>query len=91
MVIQDSLSTNVSMLVRAGVFILASLIIMFYLSWQLCCVTLTAMIPIVSVSVIYSQKMRQLQKDIQGEKSKMAIVAEEAFSNVRTVKAFSNE
>jgi len=91
MVIQDSLSTNVSMLVRALVFILAALCIMFYLSWQLTLVQLISMIPIVIVMTGYSRKMRTFQANIQKEKSKMTIVAEEAFSNVRTVKAFSNE
>jgi len=35
--------------------------------------------------------MRDLQKLIQKEKAVMNTVAEESFSNVRTVKAFSNE
>lgn len=91
MVIQDSLSTNVSMMARGGVFVISSIIIMLWISWRLSLVTLTAMIPIVIVMVGYSQRMRKLQAEIQQEKSKMTVVAEEAFSNVRTVKAFANE
>ena len=35
--------------------------------------------------------MRVLQKEISSEKSKMTVIAEEALSNVRTVKAFASE
>lgn len=35
--------------------------------------------------------MRTLQRTIQTEKGKMNTVAEETFSNIRTVRAFSNE
>ncbi len=35
--------------------------------------------------------MRTLQRTIQSEKGKMNTVAEESFSNIRSVKAFSNE
>jgi ABC-type multidrug transport system fused ATPase/permease subunit len=35
--------------------------------------------------------MRTISKQVQEEKAKMNTSAEESFSNVRTVKAFSNE
>jgi len=91
MVIQDSLSTNVSMVMRGTVFVVASLIIMMFIQWQLGLVTIASMIPIVLLQSCFNHKMRALQGEIQKEKSKMTIVAEEAFSNVRTVKAFANE
>jgi ABC-type multidrug transport system fused ATPase/permease subunit len=49
------------------------------------------MIPIALLQMIYFDRIRKLQGEIQKEKSKMTVVAEEAFSNVRTVKAFANE
>ena len=39
----------------------------------------------------YGKWMRKLQSVIQQEKAKMNTVAEESFSNVRTVKAFASE
>ena len=48
-------------------------------------------IPLTIFGNFYGKWMRKLQAVIQQEKAKMNTVAEESFSNVRTVKAFSSE
>ena len=53
--------------------------------------TFAAIIPLLIFSKFYAGWMRTLQRTIQEEKGKMNTVAEESFSNIRTVKAFSNE
>ncbi len=90
-VIQDAMSTNISMAVRSVVFIIVVLVVLFLLSWQLTAVTFAAIIPICIFAVLYGRRMRTISKQVQEEKAKMNTSAEESFSNVRTVKAFSNE
>jgi len=79
------------MFVRGSLFIITVLIIMLILSPALTGMTFAGIIPLVLFSVFYQGWMRTLQRTIQSEKGKMNTVAEESFSNIRTVKAFSNE
>lgn len=90
-VVQDTLGTNVSMFVRGLLFIITVLIILMIISPTLTAVTFAGIIPLVLFSTFYQKWMRTLQRLIQNEKGKMNTVAEESFSNIRTVKAFSNE
>lgn len=85
------MSTNISMAVRSTVFIIVVLLVLFILSWQLSLVTFGAIIPIMIFAIFYGKRMRVISKQVQEEKAVMNTAAEESFSNVRTVKAFSNE
>ena len=80
-----------SMFLRSFLFIIVSLIIMLVLSWPLSLVTFGGVIPLVIFSQFFAKWMRTQQVLIQKVKGEMSIVAEESFSNIRTVKAFSNE
>ena len=79
------------MFIRGMLFILVTLIIMLVISPILTAMTFGGIIPIVIFSTFYQKWMRDLQRMIQKEKAVMSTVAEEAFSNIRTVKAFGNE
>ncbi len=79
------------MFVRGLLFIITVLIILMIISPVLTAVTFSGIIPLVLFSTFYQKWMRTLQRTIQSEKGKMNTVAEESFSNIRTVKAFSNE
>ena len=48
-------------------------------------------LPLGFFTIFYQRWMRVVQKTIQAAKGKMNNVAEESFSNIRTVKAFNNE
>ena len=89
--IQDGLSTNVSMFIRSVVFLLTAFIFLFYISWQLTLATIAAILPVIAYALIYGRKMRSLQKAIQDNKAIISTIAEESFANIRTVKAFANE
>lgn len=89
--IQDSLSTNISMFLRSFIFIVFVLIIMFVYSAQLTGTTFGGIVPSVLILGVYGMKMKNLQKSMQEHKGLMSNVADEAFGNIRTVKAFSNE
>ena len=90
-IIQDGLSTNVSIFVRCFVFCVTVIVIMVLISPVLAGITLASIVPIMIFASIFGSKMRKLTKQQQEERAKMTTVAEESFSNVRTVKAFSNE
>lgn len=53
--------------------------------------TLGIMLPTMCFGPVYGRAMRRLQKEISDGKAAASALAEEAFSNVRTVKAFATE
>jgi ATP-binding cassette subfamily B (MDR/TAP) protein 10 len=53
--------------------------------------TLALLLPAVCVGVVYGNFMRRVSKMISDTKASATEVAEEVFSNIRTVKAFANE
>jgi len=53
--------------------------------------TLALMFPTMIWGPIYGRGMRAVHKEISDAKAESSNVAEEAFSNIRTVKAFANE
>ena len=90
-VIQDTLSTNISMFVRGMLFIIIVLVLLCVISAPLTGVTFAGIIPLCLFASFYQRWMRTLQKQIQDTKGIMNTTVEESFSNIRTVKAFSNE
>lgn len=90
-VIQESLSSSFSIVLRAVVIIVASLGLMFSLSWALTLVLIACMTPLGWFTYFYGNKMKEIQKEISSNKGIMSTVADESFGNVRTVKAFANE
>jgi ABC-type multidrug transport system fused ATPase/permease subunit len=59
-VIQEGLSTNVSMFVRSFIFILASFVLLFVLSWELTLAMLATIMPVIIFSVFYGGVMKTL-------------------------------
>jgi ATP-binding cassette subfamily B (MDR/TAP) protein 9 len=90
-VIQDGLSTNVAMFIRAAIFVLVSFVFLFIISWQLTLTIVVSILPVIIYSIFYGNKMKKAQKIVQDKKAKISTLAEESFANIRTVKAFANE
>jgi len=90
-VVQEGLTTNVSMFLRSLIFIIASMVIVFVISWELTLVMIASIVPVILFSISYGNMMKKTQKIIQDEKAKISNQAEETFSNIRTVKAFATE
>lgn len=90
-VIQDGISTNVSMFLRSVCVIGASIVALFVMSPILALTMCTGMIPVASFSLYTGHKMRELAKEVSAEKAKMSTIADESLGNIRTVKAFANE
>jgi ABC-type multidrug transport system fused ATPase/permease subunit len=90
-VVENSLSTNVSMFLRSGTSILASIIIIFVLQPILAATFLAGFVPILFFFIKFGLVMKDNAKAVSREKAKMSSVAEESIGNVRIVKAFANE
>lgn len=53
--------------------------------------TLAIMLPTMFIGPIYGRAMKRLGKMLSDQKAEASSIAEEAFANIRTVKAFANE
>lgn len=89
--IQEGLSTNVSMFLRSLIFIIVAFIFLFIISWEMTLVMIASILPVILFSVCYGNYMKTAQKKVQDCKALLSNIAEETFSNVRTVKAFATE
>lgn len=76
---------------RSFIFIIVAFIFVFIISWQLTLVIIGCIVPVLIFSVFFGRAMKNIQKCIQDGKALISTVAEETFSNVRTVKAFATE
>jgi ATP-binding cassette subfamily B protein len=73
------------------IFNIGILIILFILSAPLAGVTMVSIIPVLIFGIFYGTKIRAITKEAQDKKGVMGSVAEESFSNIRTVKAYATE
>ena len=79
------------MFLRVMIFIVATIIILFWISWKLTLVTLGGILPVFIVAKYYGDRIKIISKEVQDQKAFMGTVCEESISNIRTVKAFSTE
>lgn len=89
--IENALSSQVSVLIKSMLYILVVFVMFFIISWQMALFTIGVMLPTLCAGPIYGRFMRKMMKDISDGKAEASNVAEEAFSNIRTVKAFATE
>ena len=79
------------MFVRSFVSGAVTLVIMTWLSWKLMLTTLGGILPVCLFAVVYARAIKNLQVKRQDKLSELGQIAEEAITNIRTVKAFSSE
>jgi len=89
--IENAVSTQVSILIKSTLFIIVVFGMFFYISWKMALFTLAVMMPTLFAGPIYGKFMKRVSKNISDGKAEASNVAEEAFSNIRTVKAFATE
>jgi hypothetical protein len=90
-VLQNSVTTNLSMLTRYLFQIIGSVIFMFILEASLTGLLL-GVIPIVTLlTVAYGRYLRKLRKIFQDELATSNVTAEESISSARTVRSFAAE
>lgn len=76
---------------RSVIFIIGTLVIMMFIQWKLTLVTIGGIIPIFLFATLYGKRVKAISKEVQDQKAILGTIAEEAISNIRTVKAFSTE
>ncbi len=90
-VLQNAVTTNISMLLRFGSMGIGALAILIWTSWQLTLVML-AIIPVIAIGMIfYGRMLRVLSRKVQDAAARASEVAEETLSGIRTVRAFAAE
>lgn len=90
-VLQNAVTVNMSMALRFGLQALGSVGILFWTSTKLTLLML-AMVPFVAIgSAVFARYVRGLSRQTQDALAAASTVAEEVFSNVRTVRSFARE
>ena len=90
-VLQNTVTVNVSMLLRFTIMAIGAVGFLLYTSWRLTLLTL-AVVPVVAISAgIFGRRMRAISKTYQDALAESTVVAEETIAGVRTVRAFARE
>jgi ABC transporter fused permease/ATP-binding protein len=90
-VLQNTVTVNVSMLLRFLVTGTGAIAFLFYTSWQLTLVAL-AVVPVVAIGGgVYGRRMRAVSREVQDALARSTEVAEETIAGIRTVRAFARE
>ena len=90
-VLQNTVTVNISMLLRFAIMGVGAIGFLFYTNWKLTLLTL-ATVPVVAISGgIFGRRMRSISRDFQDALATSTEVAEETFSGVRTVRSFARE
>ncbi len=90
-VLQNTVSVNVSMLLRFGLGVIGGVGLLAWMSPYLTGLTL-AVVPVVAVgATVFGRRIRALSKAVQDALARTTEIAEETLSGVRTVRAFAAE
>jgi ABC transporter fused permease/ATP-binding protein len=90
-VLHSAVSTNLSMALRFFAAIVGGTAFLFYTSPRLTLLMLAVVPPVSLGAVAYSRRVCKLARDGQDALARSNVVAEEAISGVRTVRAFAAE
>jgi ABC transporter fused permease/ATP-binding protein len=90
-VLQNTVTVNLSMLLRYAIMSVGALSILAWTSWRLTLVML-AVVPIVAIGArVYGGILRKVSMQFQDALARSTEVAEETLSGIRTVRAFARE
>ncbi|CAF2255482.1 unnamed protein product [Rotaria magnacalcarata] len=90
-VMSNAVTQNISDGLRALTQSIAGVGLMFYISPHLALVGLTTVPPLAVGAIVFGRYIKRLSTKVQDGLAKATDVADERFSNIRTVKAFSKE
>ncbi|ATB45544.1 ABC transporter ATP-binding protein [Corallococcus macrosporus] len=90
-VLQNTVTTNVSMILRYGVTALGGVGLLLYTSVQLTLVMLAVIPPVAIGGVFYGRRVRVISRQAQDALAASGEVAEEDLSGIRTVRSFAAE
>ncbi|MCC6993910.1 MAG: ATP-binding cassette domain-containing protein [Deltaproteobacteria bacterium] len=90
-VLQNTVSVNVSMLLRNGASVIGGVGLLFYTSPVLTLIMLSVVPAVALGAVIYGKRIRRLSKQAQDALGDAGNVAAEAIAGIRTVRSFTAE
>ncbi len=89
--VRTAVTTSVIELVRQGMMLIGSMVLMVVLDWQMSLIILLVVPPSILLARYFGQKIRKLARDVQDRLADSTAIAEEGLSSVRVVKAFARE
>lgn len=89
--LRSAITLNVSMVLRSLAQCIGAIVILLVSSWKLTLVMLSVTPVLAVAAVVYGRYVRNLGKEVQDKLAEANVVAEEAFGNIRTVRALSSE
>lgn len=90
-VLQNTVSVNVSMLLRNVVSALGGVALLFALSWKLTLVMMLVVPPVAAGAALFGRRVRRFSKAAQDQLASAGEIAEESLGGIRTVRAFNQE
>ncbi|KAL4090873.1 hypothetical protein QTP88_025635 [Uroleucon formosanum] len=91
LLVSQTVTTNISDGLRSTIMVASGVSFMFFVSPKLALIGLSIVPPIAALAVIYGRFVRKITRSVQDSLAASNQVAEEKISNIRTVKAFSQE
>ncbi len=89
--LQETLRTTVAEFFRQIVMVVGGLFFMLFISWRLSLIMLATVPVIAIVAVFFGRFIRRLSKEAQDQTAEANSTAEEAFTGIHNIKAFTNE
>jgi len=89
--IQDTFTSNLAMFLRQLMVILGGIVYLFFTSNTLSLYMLGTVPVVVVVSLFFGRFIRKIGKQVQELTGKNSVIAEETFTGIQNVKAFTNE
>ncbi|MFM7204812.1 MAG: ABC transporter ATP-binding protein [Myxococcota bacterium] len=90
-VLQNTVTSNISMALRFGLQAIGGIAVLFWTSTELTLVMLSAVPVVVLAAVLYGRRIRKLSLEVQDALATSSEVAEETMSGIRTVRSFARE
>ncbi len=90
-VLQNTVTSNLSMALRFAIQAIGGVAVLFVTSPELATVMIIAVPTVVGLAVFYGRKVRKLSKLVQDRLADSTAVAEETIAGVRTVRSFARE
>jgi len=91
LLVSQTVTTNISDGLRSTIMVASGISFMFFVSPKLALIGLSIVPPIAALAVVYGRFVRKITRSVQDSLAASNQVAEERISNIRTVKAFSQE
>lgn len=90
-VLQNTLSVNISMILRNFAGAAGGMVFLFYTSWKLAIILVIVLPPLALLAAVFGGRVRKISRTVQQSLGNASAVADEALSNIRTIRSFAAE